>query len=115
MGTIVINGKKFHYEGSLTIINGRYFVNGKEVKDLEELTKDQKQINIEIHGDVEKLDIDCCDQITITGNVKKVKTTSGDVEINGNVDGDVESVSGSIDCGDVGGDARTVSGNIRRR
>lgn len=115
MGTIVINGKKLHYEGSLTVINGKYFVNGKEVTDWNELAKDQKQVNIEIHGDVEKIDVECCDQITITGNVKKVKTTSGDVEIHGDVDGDVESVSGSIECGNVGGDARTISGNIRRR
>ncbi len=115
MGTIIINGKKVNYQGSLTVINGKYFVNGNEVTDWNELTKDQKQISIEIHGDVDKLDIECCDTVTITGNVKKVKTISGDIEIHGNVEGDVESVSGSIDCGNVGGDAKTVSGNIRRK
>lgn len=115
MGTIIINGKRFNYSGSLSIINGKYFVDGKEVKDWNEFTKDQKTINISIEGNVDKLTVDCCETVTITGNCGKVKTTSGDIEIGGNVDGDVESVSGDIECGNISGDAKTVSGNIRRR
>lgn len=115
MGTIVINGQRFRYNGSLSIINGKYFVDGKEVKDWSELTKDQKEINITIEGDVNKLDVDCCDRIYVKGNVGKVKSTSGDIEVEGDVDGDVQTVSGDISCGNVGGDASTVSGNIRRK
>ena len=115
MGAIVINGKRFQIKGNLSIINGRYFVDGKEVKDWSEFTKDQKVINITIEGDVQKLDVDCCETVHINGNCGKVKTTSGDSEVGGNVDGDVQTVSGDIDCGNVGGDASTVSGNIRRK
>lgn len=115
MGTIVINGQRFRYNESLSIINGKYFVDGKEVKDWYELTKDQKEINITIEGDVNKLDVDCCDRIYVKGNVGKVKSTSGDIEVEGDVDGDVQTVSGDIICRNVGGDASTVSGNIRRR
>lgn len=115
MNTIVINGNRFHYNGNLSIINGKYYVDGKEVKDWSEFTKDQKEISITIEGNVNKLDVDCCDMIHVNGNVGKVKATSGDIEIEGNVDGDVQTVSGDICCGNVGGDASTVSGNIRRK
>lgn len=115
MGTIVINGQRFQYHGSLSIINGRYYVNGKELKDLSELAKDQKEVNITIDGDINKLEVDCCNRIFVKGNVGKIKSTSGDIEVEGDVDGDVQTVSGDINCGNVSGDASTVSGNIRRK
>ena len=116
MGKVIINGKTFNYTGSLTMINGKFFVDGKEVTDWEDLTKDQKHIDIKVEGNIERLQVDACDSVTITGNCNKVKTLSGDVEIGGDVDGDVESVSGNIDIfGNVGGDVKTVSGDIRRK
>lgn len=115
MGVIVINGQRFQYNGSLSIINGRYFVDGKEVRDLSELTKDQKEVNITIDGDINKLEVDCCDRIYVKGKVGKIKSTSGDIEVGGDVEGDVQTVSGDINCGNISGDASTVSGNIRRK
>lgn len=114
MGKVTVNGKTFKYDGTLTMINGRFFVDGKEVKDWESLTKDQKHIDIKVEGNIDKLQVDTCDIITITGNCNKVKTVSGDVEIGGDVEGDVESVSGDVDIhGKVAGDVKTVSGDIR--
>ena len=112
MGTAIINGKKINYTGTLTVINGKFFVDGKEVTDWESLDKDQKHIDIKVEGDIDRLQVDDCDSVTITGNCNKVKTVSGDVEIGG----DVESVSGNIDIsGNVSGDVKTVSGNIRHK
>lgn len=116
MGKVTINGKTFQYTGTLTMINGRFFIDGKEVTDWKSLTKDQKRIDIKIEGDVERLQVDTCDNLYIEGNCNKVKTVSGYVEIGGNVDGDVESVNGGIEIqGNVSGDVRTVSGNIRHK
>lgn len=115
MSKIIINGKTHTYKGSLTVINGKFFVDGKEVTDWSELEKDQQHIDIKIEGDVERIQVDTCDTISITGNCNRVKTVSGDVEIGGDVDGDVESVSGDINCGNVSGDVKTVSGDIRRK
>ena len=116
MGTAIINGKKINYTGTLTVINGKFFVDGKEVTDWESITKDQKHIDIKVEGDIDRLQVDNCDSVTITGNCNRVKTVSGDVEIGGDVDGDVESVSGDIDIsGNVSGDVKTVSGNIRHK
>ena len=40
---------------------------------------------------------------------------SGDITINGNVDGDVETMSGNIYANDITGDVETMSGNIRAK
>lgn len=91
MGKVIINGKTFNYTGSLTMNNGKFFVDGKEVTDWGDLTKDQKHIDIKVEGDIDRLQVDNCNSVTITGNCNRVKTVSGDV------DGDVESVIGDID------------------
>ena len=116
MGKVIINGKTFTYTGRLTVINGKFYVDGKEVTDWESLAKDQKHIDIKVEGDIDRLQVDECDSVTIMGNCNSVETISGDVEIGGNVDGDVESVSGDIDIsGNVSGDVKTVSGNVRHK
>lgn len=116
MAKVIINGKTYTYTGSLTVFDGNFYVDGKKVTDWESLTKDQKHIDIKVEGDIDRLQVDTCDSVTITGSCNRVKTVSGDVEIGGDVDGDIESVSGDIDVhGNVGGDVKTVSGNIRRK
>lgn len=115
MGVIVINGKRHTYTGSLSIVNNEFFVNGKKVTDWNDIEENQKHIDIKVEGNVEKIDIDCCDTLSVKGNVGKVRTTSGDIEISGDVDGDVQTVSGSVYCGNVDGDVQTVSGDIRHK
>lgn len=116
MGSIVINGKKVNYTGTISIENGRFFLDGKELKDLESLTKDQKHIEIKVEGDIDRLQVDTCDNLYIEGSCNKVNTVNGEVEIGGNVFGDVESVNGYIEIhGYVIGDVKTVNGNIKRK
>lgn len=92
VGKCIINGKSYSGK-SITMINGKVFVDGKGV-------------------DVDRVDISSANNILIKGKVNKVNTTSGSIEC-GDVTGDVRTVSGSVDCGNVSGDIDTVSGSVR--
>jgi len=51
--------------------------------------------------------------IVVNGNVGSVSSTSGDIEIHGNVSGSVSAVSGDVDVrGSVAGSVSTVSGDV---
>jgi hypothetical protein len=113
MSVIAINGKTYRHNGKIFIVNGGILVNGKKVENYEELEEDQKHINIEIHGEVEKIDVDVCDTITVNGNVKNIKTMSGDVYVKGDVEGGIKTMSGDVDCGNVSGDVSSISGDIK--
>ncbi len=93
MNTIIINGKVIQSSGSITVINGKVTVDGKDV------TPDGKEINIEVNGDVPKLEIDACSKITINGNAGDVTTGSGDVDVTGNVSGLAKSSQGNVTVG----------------
>ncbi|MET3505433.1 hypothetical protein [Halalkalibacter oceani] len=109
MGTVNINGVT--YQGnSIVVNNGRVIIDGKEA-----VPTKQKEINIQIQGDVKMLSIDSCNSLMVNGDAGSVKTTSGDVEIGGNVNGSVSTVSGDVECGDIRGSVSTVSGDIDSR
>lgn len=111
---------------TITINNNRVFVNG-----VEKNTGNSKTINITIEGNVEKLEVDSCNEITtwnvsnlstksgdvnVTGNVlNNLKTISGDVEVGGYIGNDVSTTSGDISCGEVKGSAKTLSGDINKK
>ena len=38
---------------------------------------------------------------------------SGDVDVDGNVSGDIQTMSGDVDCGDVSGNIKTMSGDVK--
>lgn len=107
---ISINGKVFGHGNNICIQNGKVIIDGVVSESSE------KVINITIDGDVDTLDVDCANQISITGNVKKVKTQTGDVDISGNVEGNVETQTGDVDIeGSVSGDVDTTTGDIKYR
>lgn len=109
---VTINGVKIsgNVTGSnVVVINGKVFVNGKDV------TPDTKEINIDVQGNIEKLEVDACSKITITGDVHNVKTQSGDVDISGNVNGNIQTMSGDVDCGNVSGSISTMSGDVKHK
>lgn len=115
-GTIRFDRNKTVYVGSLmglTFRNGKMIVNGVENDAFEEATKDQKAIYITIEGNVDHLDIECCDTIKIHGNAGHVKTNMGDISVEGDVDGDVHTNMGNIHCGEVGGNVHTNMGDIQ--
>lgn len=102
---------------SMTIINGKTYINGKEV-DLAELANKQEDSNvyhIHIEGDVDKLEVDHCETISVTGKVRKIHTSYGSIKIDGDVDGDVHTIMGDIECGNVDGNVHTNMGSIRYR
>lgn len=75
------------------------------------MTPDAKDIRIEIHGDVARLDVDACTQVVVNGTVGELSTASGDVKC-GDVAGSVKTSSGDVRCKDVTGSVQTVSGDV---
>lgn len=112
-GNTIINGS---INGSvITFRNGKTYIDGKPIDELNDINNDERVINITIEGNVERLEVDYCNTIKVTGDCKRVKTNSGDIEIGGNVEGDVHTNMGSITCGNVDGDCHTNMGSIYKR
>jgi DUF4097 and DUF4098 domain-containing protein YvlB len=110
VATITINGLTITGGRNVSIQNGRVIVDGTDV------TPESKQINISINGNVERLEADACQKITITGDVGAVKTMSGDVDVTGAISGSVKTMSGNVDCGgSIAGSVSTMSGDIKQR
>lgn len=108
MANISVNN--ITYRGSsVSISNSKIVINGIDV------TPNSKEITIQIDGDVETVNVDYANRISVNGNVGKIKCTSGDVSVTGTVKNSVESISGNISCGDVGGNVSTMSGNVKIR
>ena len=114
MSKIIIGGNAFEVQGSLSMINGKWYDGTGQEIDMNNLAglKEAKTINITIEGDVERLEVDCCSSITVNGNVRKVNTGSGTITCK-DIDGDAHTGSGSIHAENISGDAKTGSGNIR--
>jgi len=108
MSTIRINGMTITAGRNITVNGNRVFVDGKDV------TPNAKEIKIEVSGDVERLEADACNSISVTGNAGNIATQSGDVNVCGNVGGSVQTMSGDVDCGPVSGSVSSMSGNIRQ-
>jgi hypothetical protein len=108
--SIIINGQVV--SGSDVIISGNntiVHVDGKEVTYPQSPT-----LHIEIRGNVDNVNTASGD-ITIHGQVNgNVDTASGDVRC-GNVGGNVDTASGDVSCGNVSGNVETVSGDIHRK
>ncbi|WP_417537056.1 hypothetical protein [Marinomonas sp.] len=102
-GTTVINGKSFS-ASSISVSDGEVIVDGVKVMEADTI------VNIEVHGDVEKLSNESG---TVKANhVGSIATMSGDVEC-GDVSGAVTTMSGDVHCGHVGANVSTMSGDIR--
>lgn len=91
------------------------FSNGKVFVDVKNVTPDSKEINIKVEGNIDELKVDVCSKIQIIGDVSNIKTQSGDVEVSGNVNGSIQTMSGDVECGTVGGSVSTMSGDIDHR
>lgn len=93
---ITVNG-----DHSMNMIDGKWFIDGKEVDingDLHELAElDMSQVNLTINGNV--------------GSIRNVQI--GSVTINGDVDGDVGTINGSVHCQDVYGNVTANNGSVK--
>ena len=105
MSVIVIGGNA--YSGnSVVVTNGKVIIDGKDV------TPDAKEINISVQGDVAELKVDACNKVSVTGNVGSFSGRTGDVEISGDVSGDVQTTTGEVSCGAVSGSVSTSTGDV---
>ena len=96
------------YNGkSITITNGKVIIDGVDQ------TPDSKEINILVDGNIDRLNVDNCDMLVVKGDCDHVKTSSGDVEVEGDVTNSINTMSGDVHCGNVGGSVRTMSGDIK--
>lgn len=110
MNRININGVTITIGRNVSIVGNRVIVDGKDV------TPDAKDIRIEVAGNVDRLEVDCCSSISVTGDAGSVSTQSGDVDIGGNIAGSVQTMSGDVDCGGtIGGSVSTMSGDVKHR
>ena len=64
--------------------------------------------------DGESYDVSQCNsvRIEVRGNVGNIKTMSGDVHVNGTVDGTVSTMSGDVYSKQIKGPVRTMSGDV---
>ena len=108
MSTVRINGVTFS-GNSVSIKNGKVSIDGEVID-----TGTEKNIRIEVTGNIEKINADACDSISVSGTAGPITTMSGDVTC-GNVDGSVSTMSGDVRCGVVCGSVSTMSGDIIRK
>jgi DUF4097 and DUF4098 domain-containing protein YvlB len=90
-GVCRINGKSYH-GSSINIVNGQVVVDGK--------TLDQVDGSAPIN-------------VTIQGSCGEIRLDQGDIVVAGDVDGDVQTGQGDIDCRAVHGSCQTDQGDIR--
>lgn len=107
MTTVIINGVTYTSGRDIVINNGKISIDGVDA------TPNEKEIQINITGDINNLKVDHCGSINVIGNVDKLNSVSGDVDVSGNITDSVNSTSGDIECGGIiGGNVKTVSGDI---
>lgn len=92
---VIINGKTYRGK-NISVINNKVVIDGKEI------TSGNETLNIEVSGNVDK--INCSGHVVVKGN-------SGSIDCGGSVivSGDVH---GNIDCGGSC-NCRNISGNYR--
>lgn len=116
--SIKINGAS--YEGRSVVISGSNVVGNVVAGDLiidgvrhPGAIDFKAPLTISITGDVERLET-VAGKVEVSGACGGVKTMSGDVEC-GAVTGDVQTMSGDVHCGEVSGKVKTMSGDISMR
>ena len=108
MNEITINGKTIISNGSIVISNGKILVGGVDC------STEEKVINIHVEGNIEKLEVDVCEKISVTGSCHTVLTHNGDVNCH-DVTHYVTTHNGNVDCQNVGGAVTTHNGNIKHK
>ena len=100
MGNINIKGN------NVSIINNKIFVDGKEIG------TEEKEINIIVEGNLDKLEVDCCNSIKVNGVTKDVEVSNGNITISGDVKGNVNNINGNIIAKAINGNCKTINGDI---
>ena len=100
MGNINIKGN------NVSIINNKIFVDGKEIG------TEEKEINIIVEGNLDKLEVDCCNSIKVNGVTKDIEVSNGNIAISGDVKGNVNNINGNIIAKVINGNCKTKNGDI---
>lgn len=105
---VEINGVR--YEGNnVTIIDGKVTIDGKAV----DVDDKSKVINVIITGNVKNLEVGNCNKLKLFGECGNVNSINGNIDIQGNVTGDVTNKNGNINCSKIEGNATNKNGNIK--
>lgn len=104
-GATWINNVKIKGAQTISINNGKIYVNGKLREDLK-----SPSIEVKIEGNVASIRTSS-GNVSVTGDVTTINTASGDVTCK-DVKGGVLTMSGDVTCRDIAGNVSTMSGNI---
>ena len=108
-GSVLINGNTVQIQAgeNIAISGNQVKVGGKTI------TVDDPSITIAITGDVGS--IEGVGDVNVTGNVSgDIDTSSGNIEVGGSVDGDIDCACGNVTVkGSVKGDVDCSCGNVR--
>lgn len=104
-GAAWINNVKIEGAQTISINNGKIYVNGNLRKDLK-----NPSIEIKVEGTVNSIHTGS-GNISVTGDVTAISTSSGDVNCK-NVKGGIQTMSGDITCNTIAGNVSTMSGDI---
>lgn len=108
-----IVNKHFSNVKNMTINNGKITIDGMSIEEWNN-RNEILVVNITINGDVESIEADSCDTISIKGNANNVISKNGNVSVSGNIKGNAESKNGNITANTIQGNAETKNGNIYR-
>lgn len=104
-GATWINNVKIEGAQTISINNGKIYVNGNLREDLE-----SPSIEVKIEGNVASIHTGS-GNVSVAGDVTTINTASGDVNCK-DIKGGVSTMSGDITCDNIAGNVNTMSGNI---
>ena len=112
MNTVNINGRKYTAPDgvSISVINNKVYFDGKLAEDFNDWK--EKKIEIIVEGNCKVLNADT-GNITINGNVEgDVTADAGNIIVKNNIQGNVTSDCGNISAHHIFGNVSTDCGNI---
>ena len=112
MNTVNINGRKYTAPDgvSISVINNKVYFDGKLAEDFNDWK--EKKIEIIVEGNCKELKADT-GNITINGNVEgDVTADTGNIIVKNNVQGNVTSDCGNVNAHHIFGNVTTDCGNI---
>jgi len=104
---IILNGVEYKGD-NVTTQGGRVFVDGKEAIPI----KEHGKFVVNIAGDIKTLNAHSAGEINITGNVAEIESRSSRINIQGNINGNIETRSGKVSCWNISGGVKTTSGKV---
>lgn len=104
-GATWINNVKIEGVQTISINNGKIYVNGNLREDLE-----SPSIEVKIEGNVASVHTGS-GNVSVTGDVTTINTASGDITCK-DIKSGVSTMSGDVTCNNITGNVSTMSGDI---